>query len=105
MRAEFPNPERALLPGQFVTLRLPLSRAENVIVVPQRAVQVSPQGQAVMAVGQDGKVMPLPVKTGGLAGSDWIIAEGLKGGEQVIVNGVQKARPGMAVKPMPLKAN
>ncbi len=98
LRAEFPNPDRSLLPGQFVTVRLPVALAENVIVVPQRAVQVSPQGQAVLVVGGDGKVQALPVKTAGLSGADWIVAEGLKGGERVIVNGVQKARPGMPVK-------
>lgn len=98
MRAEFPNPDRALLPGQFVTVRLPLTQAGQVITVPQRAVQVSPQGQAVMLVGPDGMVKPQPVKTAGLVGGDWIIGEGLKGGENVIVDGVQKARPGMPVK-------
>jgi membrane fusion protein (multidrug efflux system) len=103
MRAEFPNPDRALLPGQFVTVRLPVAQADNAIVVPQRAVQVSPQGQVVLLVGTDGKVMPQPVKTGGLSGGDWIISEGLKGGEQVIVNGVQKARPGNPVKAVPAK--
>ena len=69
----------------------------------QRAVQSTAQGQAVLLVGSDGKVMPQPVKTGGLSGANWIISEGLKGGEQVIVNGVQKARPGMPVKAVPLK--
>jgi len=98
LRGEFPNPDRLLLPGQFVTVRLPVAQAANAIVVPQRAVQVSPQGQAVLLVGGDGKVEARPVKTGGLSGGDWIISEGLKGGEKVIVNGVQKARPGMAVK-------
>ena len=102
MRAEFPNPERALLPGQFVTVRLPVARVDNVIAVPQRAVQVSPQGQMVMLVGADGKVMPQPIKTGGLSGGDWIVAEGLKGGERVIVDGVQKARPGSPVKAVPM---
>lgn len=97
LRAEFPNKDRSLLPGQFVTVRLPVALAENVITVPQRAVQVSPQGQAVMVVGPNSVVMPQPVKTGGLSGNDWIIAEGLKGGEKVIVNGVQKARPGSPV--------
>jgi membrane fusion protein (multidrug efflux system) len=97
LRAEFPNPDRSLLPGQFVTVRLPVSLAENVIVVPQRALQTSPQGQGVLLVGGDGKVMAQPVKTGGLSGKDWIISEGLKGGERVIVNGVQKARPGSPV--------
>jgi membrane fusion protein (multidrug efflux system) len=97
LRAEFPNPERSLLPGQFVTVRLPVALAENVIVVPQRAVQTSPQGQAVLLVGADSKVIAQPVKTGGLSGAGWIIAEGLKGGEKVIINGVQKARPGTPV--------
>jgi membrane fusion protein (multidrug efflux system) len=103
LRAEFPNPDRSLLPGQFVTVRLPVALAENVIVVPQRAVQTSAQGQAVMLVGGDGKVMAQPVKTGGLSGKDWIISEGLKGGERVIVNGVQKARPGSPVTAVPVK--
>ena len=70
--------------------------------VPQRAVQANPQGQFVMIVTPDGKAAPLLVKTGGMAGGDFIIAEGLKGGEQVIVNGLQKARPGTPVKAMPV---
>ncbi|MBI5626717.1 MAG: efflux RND transporter periplasmic adaptor subunit [Nitrosomonadales bacterium] len=102
MRAQFPNPKRELLPGMFVRIRFPESVAENAIRVPQRAVQASPQGQFVMVAGADGKVAPAPVKTGGMAGGDFIIADGLKGGEQVIVNGLQKARPGSVVKPVPL---
>ena len=104
MRAEFPNPQKLILPGQFVNLRLPVAEAEGVITVPQRAVQASPQGQIVMIVGPENKMTPKPVKTGGLSGSDWIIAEGLNGGEQVIVNGLQKARPGSPVTPVPLGA-
>jgi membrane fusion protein (multidrug efflux system) len=100
MRAEFPNPKRELLPGMFVRIRFPESVAENAIRVPQRAVQATPQGQFVMVVGAENKATPLPVKTGGMAGADFIIAEGLKGGEQVIVNGLQKARPGTPVKPV-----
>jgi len=103
LRAEFPNQDRSLLPGQFVTVRLPVALAENVIAVPQRALQASPQGQAVLVVGADGTVMAQPVKTDGLSGSDWIITEGLKGGEKVIVNGVQKVRPGMPVNAVPKK--
>jgi membrane fusion protein (multidrug efflux system) len=103
LRAEFPNPGRDLLPGQFVTVRLPVAQVDNVIIVPQRAVQSSSAGQAVLVVGPDGKVVPQPVKTGGLSGDNWIITEGLQGGEQVIVDGVQKARPGMPVKPVPAK--
>ncbi len=101
LRAEFPNPQRELLPGMFVRLRFPQALADNAIRVPQRAVQATPQGQFVMIVTPDGKAAPLPVKTGGMAGSDFIIAEGLKGGEQVIVNGLQKARPGTPVKAVP----
>lgn len=100
LRAEFPNPKRELLPGMFVRIRFPEAEADNAIRVPQRAVQGGPQGQFVMVVGADGKATPQPVKTGGMAGANFIIAEGLKGGEQVIVNGLQKARPGTPVKPV-----
>jgi membrane fusion protein (multidrug efflux system) len=102
LRAEFPNPKRELLPGMFVRIRFPEALAENVIRIPQRAVQIGPQGQSVMVVGADDKVTPVPVKTGDMADGDFIIDEGLKGGERVIVNGLQKARPGTVVKPVPL---
>lgn len=101
LRAEFPNPKRELLPGTFVRIRVPQARMDKAIKLPQRAVQTSPQGQSVMIVDAEGKAAPLPVKTGAMAGADWIIEEGLKGGEQVIVNGLQKARPGSPVKPVP----
>lgn len=101
LRAEFPNPQRELLPGMFVRIRFPAAVAERAIRVPQRAVQGGPQGQFVMLVMPDGKVAPQPIKTGGMTGSDFIVAEGLKGGEQVIVNGLQKARPGTPVKAVP----
>jgi len=102
LRAEFPNPKRELLPGTFVRIRVPQAEQEKALKLPQRAVQASPQGQFVMIVDADGKAAPRPVKTGAMAGTDWIIEEGLKGGEQVIVNGLQKARPGMPVKPVPV---
>jgi membrane fusion protein (multidrug efflux system) len=101
LRAEFPNPQRELLPGMFVRIRFPQAMADNAIRVPQRAVQAGPQGQFVMIVAPDGKAAPLPIKTGGMAGADFIVSSGLKGGEQVIVNGLQKARPGTPVKPVP----
>lgn len=105
LKAEFPNPNNDLLPGQFVTVRLPVAQVKDAIAVPQRAVQAGPQGQIVMLVGPDGKATPRPVKTAGLAGADWIIGEGLQGGEQVIVDGLQKARPGTPVKAVPLAAD
>lgn len=101
LRAEFPNPQRELLPGMFVRIRFTEANAENVIRVPQRAVQAGALGQFVTVVGAENKVTILPVKTGGMVGGDFIISEGLKGGEQLIVNGLQKARPGSPVKPVP----
>lgn len=103
LKAEFPNPDRLLLPGTFVRVRLPQAVAEGVIVVPQRTVLSGPDGQYVLLVGPENKVMPRPVKVGAMAGADFVIEDGLKGDETVIVNGVQKVRPGAVVKPVPLK--
>lgn len=102
LRAVFPNPKRELLPGMYAHIRFPEALAENVIRLPQRAVQAGPQGQFVMVVGAENKVTPMPVKTGEMTGSDFIISEGLNGGERVIVNGLQKVRPGAEVKAVPL---
>jgi membrane fusion protein (multidrug efflux system) len=104
LRAEFPNPDHVLLPGMFARIRFPEASADNSIKVPQRAVQTGAQGQFVMVVDTAGMVAPRPVKTGGMAGSDFIIAEGLSPGDQVIVNGLHKARPGAPVKPVPWTA-
>lgn len=101
LRAEFPNPQRELLPGTFVRVRFPQAQLDGAIRVPQRAVIGTATGQVVMTVDAEGKVAPRPVKTGGMAGGDFIIADGLKGGEQVIVNGLQKVRPGVTAKPVP----
>lgn len=102
LRAEFPNPGRELLPGSFVRIRFPQALFEDGIRLPQRAVLSGPQGQFVLTVGADGKVLPRPVKTGTMVGNDWLITEGLDGGEQVVVDGVMKARPGSEVKAVPL---
>lgn len=104
MKAEFPNPQRLLLPGTFVRVRLPQAVAEAVIKVPQRAVLSGPQGQFVLLVDADNKATPRPVKVGRMAGTDFIIEEGLEGGEILIVKGVQKARPGTVVQPVPAKS-
>lgn len=102
LRAVFPNPRRELLPGMFVRVRFPEALAEKVIKIPQRAVQAGPQGQFVMVIGAENKVVVQPIKTGNMAGTDFIISQGLTGGEQVIVNGLQKARPGSVVSPVSL---
>jgi membrane fusion protein (multidrug efflux system) len=103
IRAIFPNPRHDLLPGMFATIRFSGASADHVIKLPQRAVMVGPQGQFVLVVDADGKVAARPVKTGSMADGDFVIDEGVQVGEQVIVDGLQKARPGMTVKPVPLE--
>jgi membrane fusion protein (multidrug efflux system) len=102
LRAEFPNKAHELLPGMFVRVRFPESVADDSIRIPQRAVQIGAQGQFVLLVDRESKVAVRPVKTGAMVGGDFIINEGLQVGDQVIVNGVQKARPGSSVKAVPL---
>ena len=99
LRAEVPNQKKELLPGMFVRVRFAQARMDNVIRVPQRAVAQSTLGQSVLVVDQEGKVAARPIKTTGMSGSDWIVIDGLKDGEMVIVNGLQKTRPGGMVKP------
>lgn len=101
LRAEFANPRRELLPGAFVRVRFPQAQLAAALTVPQRAVQGTATGQVVLTVDAEGKVAPRPIKTGGMAGGDFIVTEGLKAGDVVIVNGLQKARPGSVVKPVP----
>lgn len=101
LRADFPNARRELLPGTFVRIRFPQAQLDQAIRVPQRAVQGSAVGQLVMTVDAEGKVAARPIRTGGMAGSDFIVTDGLQPGDVVIVNGLQKARPGSPVKAVP----
>ncbi|HWU98066.1 MAG TPA: efflux RND transporter periplasmic adaptor subunit [Oxalicibacterium sp.] len=101
LRAEFPNPERLLLPGMYVRARVEQAVDEKAITVPQQAVSQTPGGSAVMVVGADGKVAARPVKTGSANNDSWVITDGLKEGDQVIVEGLQKVQPGATVKPVP----
>lgn len=98
MRAEFPNSEKELLPGQFTKIKLTVSESKDVLLVPQMAVQSNPQGLFVWIVGADNKLESRPVKTGDLSGQQWMVTEGLKEGEQVVVTNLQKIQPGMVVK-------
>ncbi|MGH8806249.1 MAG: efflux RND transporter periplasmic adaptor subunit [Noviherbaspirillum sp.] len=104
LRAEFPNPDKLLLPGMYVRVRLEQATLENAIRVPQQAVQRDPAGASVLLVGPDDKVKPQAVKVNASQGSDWIVTEGLKAGDRVIVEGLQKAQPGTTVTPVPWKA-
>lgn len=97
LRAEFPNPDRALLPGMYVRTQLEQAMNEHAIVVPQQAVAQGANGPSVMLVGPDNTVTPRPVKTGGSYQQQWIITEGLAEGDKVIVEGFQKIRPGAPV--------
>lgn len=100
MRAEFPNPEGSLLPGQFVGIRLPFAATENSITVPQRAVMASAEGQYVYRVTEGNAVEPVVIDVGGLSGTNWIVRNGLNEGDKIIVNGLQKVRPGAIVAPV-----
>ncbi len=102
LRAEFSNPTRHLLPGMFVKVRIAQAERREALAVPVRAVQTTPQGQQVLTVGADNKVVAKAIKTGELKGGDWIVTEGLTGEERVIVNGLQKAQPGAVVNPVAL---
>lgn len=103
LRAQFPNPQRALLPGQFVRARVEAGTRANGLRLPQRAVTLTPQGGTVMVVGAKDIVEARPVKLGALDGDAWVIESGLAPGERVIVDGLQKAAPGSAVKPVTAK--
>ncbi len=101
LRAEFPNPQRTLLPGQFVRARIEAGVQAKGLLVSQRAVTVSPQGATVMVVNPKNEVEVVPVKVGALEGGSWVIQSGLVPGQRVIVDGLQKAAPGKVVKPVP----
>jgi membrane fusion protein (multidrug efflux system) len=102
LRAVFPNPKQALLPGMFVRAILEEGVDENAILVPQRGVTRTPKGDAmVMVVGAGDKAEPRPIKVVRTVGDNWLVSEGLKTGDRVILEGLQKARPGTAVKTVP----
>ena len=97
-RAELPNPDGVLRPGQFVRVILRGASRPDAITVPQRAVLEGPQGKFVYVVNDNNQAEARPVEAGEWSGEDWIISAGLKGGERVIVEGVMKLGPGAPVK-------
>jgi membrane fusion protein (multidrug efflux system) len=103
LRAEVPNAAGLLLPGMYVRVRLEQAQAEAGIVVPQQAVTRGSTGDSVMVVASDGKVMPRPVKVGLAVNGQWVVLDGLKAGEQVMVDGFQKLRGNAPVKAVPWK--
>ena len=89
-RAEVPNPAGEVRPGQFVRVTLKGAQRPNAITVPQRAVMEGAQGKQVYLLSPDNKAMPAPVQVGEWTGDDWIITDGLKAGDKVIVDGLAK---------------
>ena len=100
----FPNPGNILRPGQFARVRAITTTKKGALLVPQRAVTELQGSYQVAVVGKDNKVEIRPVKVGERVGPQWIIEEGLKPGERVVAEGIQRVKAGMTVNPKPLKA-
>lgn len=100
IEAAFPNPERLLRPGQYGRLRVAIDEKKDAILVPQTAVQELQGNYSVAVVGSDNKVTLRPVQAGTRIGDLWIIDSGLKAGEKIVVEGLQKVREGSAVTPV-----
>jgi membrane fusion protein (multidrug efflux system) len=99
VQASFPNPGSFLRPGQFARVRVPVSQEENAVLVPQKAIQELQGAKTVMVVDAQNKVQVRTVRLGEKAENYYIVLDGLKAGERVIVEGQQKARPGSEVRP------
>ena len=99
VEASFPNPGSYLRPGQFARVRVPIAEKENAILVPQRAVQELQGAKTVLVVDDQNKVQLRTIRVGEKSEGYLIVLEGLNAGERVIVEGIQKARPGSEVKP------
>jgi len=100
----FPNPGNILRPGGYGKVRAVIRLQQNALVVPQRAVSELQGGYQVAVVGPDNKVIIKTVTVGDRVGSEWVISDGLKPGEKVIAEGIQKVRPGAQVNPKPFSA-
>ncbi|WP_017346004.1 efflux RND transporter periplasmic adaptor subunit [Pantoea sp. A4] len=101
LRAIVPNPDHMLLPGMFVRARLDEGSNPSALLIPQQAVTRTPRGDAtVMVVGSDNKVEIRLIQVAQAIGDKWLVAGGLHAGERVITSGVQRAQPGMTVKPI-----
>jgi membrane fusion protein (multidrug efflux system) len=103
-RVVFPNPDRVLLPGQFVRVRFKGTLKTGAILVPQRAVQQGARGSIVFVVGKDDKVEMREIVATSWQGNQWIVEEGVHVGDRIIVEGLHKIAPGAPVKPVPVPA-
>ncbi|ANH04559.1 efflux RND transporter periplasmic adaptor subunit [Shinella sp. HZN7] len=100
LRGEFPNPDGDLLPGMYVRVQIEQGIEKNAVIVPQQAVQRDSSGSAlVYVVSADNKAGTRSVRVGRAIGTNWVIPDGLKDGEKIIVEGFQKVQPGGEVVP------
>jgi multidrug efflux system membrane fusion protein len=102
-RVEVPNPQRALLPGMFVRAKLPREARSNALTVPLQAVQHGAKGQAMVTVVEKGQPVQKPVTTGAEIDGRIVIESGIKAGDKVIVEGLDRLRPGVKIKPVAWK--
>jgi membrane fusion protein (multidrug efflux system) len=100
IRISVPNPDRVLRPGLFVRVIVPAFENPNALRVPQQAVQELQGLKSVYVVGADSKVEARPIVANHRDGNDWVVESGLATGDRVVVEGVGKVRPGVAVKPV-----
>lgn len=101
LRALFPNPDGELLPGMFVRGRLPEGQRKDAILVPQKGITRDPTGQAyAMLIDDNNQVKKVKVSTERAVGNQWLIADGLKDGDRLIVDGLQRIQPGAPVSPV-----
>jgi membrane fusion protein, multidrug efflux system len=103
VRAVFPNPNGILVDGQHVTVVAETSKGENALIIPQQALQVDQTGAYVLVVDKDDKVQLRRLELGPIRGASVVVTKGLAAGERVIVEGVQKVRPGQVVQATDLK--
>ena len=104
LRAVFENADKALLPGQFVRVRVTTGHKDGVFVVPQTAVLTNDQGKFVYVANEKNEATVKPIVVGNWVGKNWVVLSGLKAGEKVIVDNVIKLHPGAAVAPHPFAA-
>jgi RND family efflux transporter MFP subunit len=105
IRGIFPNPERKIVPGLFVRIRLPLDVQKDALLVPERAVGADQRGKYVLVVNRENEVERQPVTVGTKTDDMVVIREGLEAGAQVIIEGLQRARPGAKVTPRTAEQN
>ena len=104
LQASFPNSNHLVLPGQFGRIRIRVSERKGAVVIPQKAVQDIQNIQSVYTLSPENQVQARAVVTGDRVGDRWIIEQGLRPGDRLIVEGNMKVRPGMTVAPKPYSA-